>query len=368
MARRIRSVGILALVSLIALFALTPLAGAAPRAAETKTVTIKDFEFAPKELTINVGDTVKWENDGPSTHSATSTNGVFDSGAIAAGEDFSFTFTTAGTFNYACKFHDIMQGTITVGAAAPAPAAAPAAQPTVAVDAGDQPVVDGAITVASVTAGQDGWIVAHLDENGAPGKVLGQTAVKTGDNKDVKIKLSEDVPAGGKLWPMLHIDAGTIGTYEFPGPDAPVIVDGNIVMKQIAVTAPAAAAPAAAEKDAVDVDDQAIVNGSITVAEIYASQDGWIVAHLDEGGKPGKVIGHTAVKKGESNNVVIKLSEDVPAGGKLWPMLHIDAGAIGTYEFPGPDAPVIVDGNIVMKQIAVTAAAAAAPTRIGSTD
>src|SRR6266545_3101730 len=367
MARRIRSVGILALVSLIALFALTPLAGAAPRAAETKTVTIKDFEFAPKELTINVGDTVKWENDGPSTHSATSTNGVFDSGAIAAGEDFSFTFTTAGTFNYACKFHDIMQGTITVGAAAPAPAAAPAAQPTVAVDAGDQPVVDGAITVASVTAGQDGWIVAHLDENGAPGKVLGQTAVKTGDNKDVKIKLSEDVPVGGKLWPMLHIDAGTIGTYEFPGPDAPVIVDGNIVMKQIAVTAPAAAAPAAAEKDAVDVDDQAIVNGSITVAEIYASQDGWIVAHLDEGGKPGKVIGHTAVKKGESNNVPIKLEQDVPVGGKLWPMLHIDAGTIGTYEFPGPDAPVIVNGNIVMKQITVTAAAANQPAKLPRT-
>jgi LPXTG-motif cell wall-anchored protein len=139
-----------------------------------------------------------------------------------------------------------------------------------------------------------------------------------------------------------------------------VIVGGNIVMKQITVTA-AAAAPAAAEKDAVDADNQPIKNGSITVAEIYASQDGWIVAHLDEGGKPGKVIGHTAVKKGESKNVVIALSEDVPAGGKLWPMLHIDAGTIGTYEFPGADSPVIVGGNIIMKQISVTAAGAAAP-------
>src|SRR6266498_2662181 len=362
MARRIRSVGILALVSLIALFALTPLAGAAPRAAETKTVTIKDFEFAPKELTINVGDTVKWENDGPSTHSATSTNGVFDSGAIAAGEDFSFTFTTAGTFNYACKFHDIMQGTNTVGAAAPAPAAAPAAQPTVAVDAGDQPVVDGAITVASVTAGQDGWIAAHLDENGAPGKVLGQTAVKTGDNKDVKIKLSEDVPVGGKLWPMLHIDAGTIGTYEFPGADVPVKdAAGNIVMKQITVTA-AGGAPAAEAKDAVEVDNQAIKNNSITIEEVYASKDGWIVAHLDENGAPGKVLGHTAVKAGESKDVVITLSEGVPVGGKLWPMLHIDVGTFGTYEFPGADVPVKdAAGNIVMKQITVTAAPAGLP-------
>jgi LPXTG-motif cell wall-anchored protein len=189
--------------------------------------------------------------------------------------------------------------------------------------------------------------------------VIGHTAVKKGDNKDVAIALSESVAAGGKLWPMLHIDAGVIGTYEFPGPDAPVIVGGNIVMKQIAVTAPAAAAPAQAAADSVTVSDQAITNSSITVANVTASVDGWIVAHLDEGGKPGKVIGNTAVKKGDNKNVVIKLSEAVAVGGKLWPMLHIDAGTIGTYEFPGADAPVIVDGNFIMKQISVTAAAAA---------
>ena len=127
----------------------------------------------------------------------------------------------------------------------PVASAAPARQdPTGSVDVSDQAIVDGSINVATVSAGQDGWIVAHLDEGGKPGKVIGHTAVKTGDNKDVKIKLDEDVPVGGKLWPMLHIDAGVIGTYEFPGADAPVIVDGNIVMKQISVTAAAAAAPA----------------------------------------------------------------------------------------------------------------------------
>src|SRR5581483_9079503 len=229
MARSIRSVGLIVVVGLLALFALAPLAGAAPRTAETKTVTIKDFDFAPKDLTISVGDSVMWKNDGPSAHTATSVDGAFDSGNLDAGKDFSFTFTKAGTFKYACRYHDIMQGTITVGEAAPAAAPA-AAQPTGSVTASDQPVVDGAITVANVTAGQDGWIVAHLDENGAPGKVLGYTAVKAGDNANVKIKLSEDVPVGGKLWPMLHIDAGTIGTYEFPGPDGPVKdAAGNIV-------------------------------------------------------------------------------------------------------------------------------------------
>jgi len=247
----------------------------------------------------------------------------------------------------------------------PVVGAAPAAQDaTGSVDAADQAIVDGSITVANVTAGQDGWIVAHLDEGGKPGKVIGHTAVPKGENKDVKIKLEEDVAAGGHLWPMLHIDAGVIGTYEFPGADAPVVVGGNVVMKQIAVTA-AAAAPAAAPAaaDAVDVSDQAVKNGSITVTNVSASVDGWIVAHLDEGGKPGKVIGHTAVKAGANKNVAIKLDEAVPAGGKLWPMLHIDAGVIGTYEFPGADAPVVVNGNVVMKQISVTSA----PTSLANT-
>jgi LPXTG-motif cell wall-anchored protein len=128
---------------------------------------------------------------------------------------------------------------------APLASAAPARQdPTGTVDASDQAIVGGEITVAKITAGQDGWIVAHLDEGGKPGKVIGETLIKAGDSSNVKIKLSEDVPVGGKLWPMLHIDAGTIGTYEFPGPDAPVVANGAPVMKQITVTAAATSAPA----------------------------------------------------------------------------------------------------------------------------
>ncbi|MDQ2996215.1 MAG: LPXTG cell wall anchor domain-containing protein, partial [Chloroflexota bacterium] len=167
------------------------------------------------------------------------------------GATFSQTFAKAGTFAYFCKYHGSkggvsMAGSVAVGEpAAAAPAVADA--PSGTVDAADQALANGGITVANVTAGQDGWIVAHLDEGGKPGKVIGHTAVKKGDNKNVAIALSEDVPAGGKLWSMLHIDAGTIGTYEFPGADAPVVVGGNVVMKQIAVTAAGAAAPAPAK-------------------------------------------------------------------------------------------------------------------------
>jgi LPXTG-motif cell wall-anchored protein len=133
----------------------------------------------------------------------------------------------------------------------------------------------------------------------------------------------------------------------------------------------AGAAPRSQAADAITASDQPLVDGGVTVQEVSASKDGWVTVHLDEGGKPGKVLGHSAVKAGKNSNVVVKLEESVVVGTKVWPMLHIDAAAIGTYEFPGPDAPVIVDGNIIMKQLTITQAAAApaqpAPTNLPTT-
>jgi LPXTG-motif cell wall-anchored protein len=254
MDRRSRTFGIIGIVVLVALFALLPIASAAPLAA-TQTVEARDFEFAPKMITVNVGDTVVWKNVGQAEHTVTADDGSFDSDDLEAGQEFSFTFNTAGTFPYYCKYHGAkggsgMAGTVVVqeaAAAQPQPTAAPAEQapaPTGSLEASDQPVTDGTVTVASVTSSVPGWMVIHLDEGGKPGTVIGHTAVPQGDSRDVKVKLEQNVTAGTKLWPMLHIDAGTMGTYEFPGPDAPVIVGGNIVMKQITVTE-AAAAPAA---------------------------------------------------------------------------------------------------------------------------
>jgi hypothetical protein len=139
------------------------------------------------------------------------------------------------------------------------------------------------------------------------------------------------------------------------------------LMALFALAPSAGAAPRAQAADSVNAADQAISNGSIVIAEVNATQDGWIAVHIDQGGKPGAVIGHAAAAKGKTSNLAIKLEQDVPAGGKLWPMLHIDAGKIGTYEFPGPDAPVVVDGNIVMKQISITAAAASPPAAMPGT-
>src|SRR5258708_3292679 len=133
MLRRLRSVGGVVVIALLALFTFAPLAGAAPRAAETKNVTIKDFAFDPKTISVNVGDTITWTNEGPSPHTVTADDGSFDAGNLDKGATFSHTFDKAGTFAYYCKYHGAKGGTGMSGsvaaaaaaAAAPAPAAAP---------------------------------------------------------------------------------------------------------------------------------------------------------------------------------------------------------------------------------------------------
>ena len=75
-----------------------------------------DMKFNPDDLTINVDDTVTWTNNDGMGHTATSTDGPasFDSGNIAAGATWSFTFIEAGTYDYKCNYHSSMTATITV--------------------------------------------------------------------------------------------------------------------------------------------------------------------------------------------------------------------------------------------------------------
>jgi plastocyanin len=89
----------------------------------TQAVTIADFAFSPASLTINVGDTVTWTNQDSATHTATATGGAFDTGDIVQGASASFTFDTAGTFDYICSIHPQMTGVIIVQEAGGQPTA-----------------------------------------------------------------------------------------------------------------------------------------------------------------------------------------------------------------------------------------------------
>lgn len=82
------------------------------QAAASTTVTIRDFSFAPRTVTVNVGDTVTWRNTGDEPHTATGS--TFDTGTLRSGQSGSATFRSAGSFAYKCQPHPFMTGTVRV--------------------------------------------------------------------------------------------------------------------------------------------------------------------------------------------------------------------------------------------------------------
>lgn len=87
----------------------------------TNEVGMQSQSFSPSEIEIEVGTTVTWTNGSSATHTVTSGtdgthDGKFDSGDIAPGEEFSYTFEETGTFPYYCIPHVSfgMTGTVTV--------------------------------------------------------------------------------------------------------------------------------------------------------------------------------------------------------------------------------------------------------------
>jgi plastocyanin len=77
-------------------------------------VTIDNFTFGPKELTVAVGTTVKWVNHDDIPHTVVEKNTAFRSKALDTDDSYSFTFASAGSFDYFCGLHPHMVGKIIV--------------------------------------------------------------------------------------------------------------------------------------------------------------------------------------------------------------------------------------------------------------
>jgi plastocyanin len=80
----------------------------------TNVITIDNFTFTPKELTVAVGTTVKWVNHDDIPHTVVEKKTTFRSKALDTDDSYSFTFASAGTFDYFCGLHPHMVGQVIV--------------------------------------------------------------------------------------------------------------------------------------------------------------------------------------------------------------------------------------------------------------
>lgn len=92
-------------------------AAAEKKKQETTEVDVVDIDYEPKDVTIAVGDIVKWTNTGQLQHTVTADSQdtySFSSGNMSNGDTFVKSFVRPGTVEYYCKIHPQQQGTITI--------------------------------------------------------------------------------------------------------------------------------------------------------------------------------------------------------------------------------------------------------------
>ena len=103
-----------------------------------QSVTIDAFAFAPAETSLTIGSTLVWTNAQSGVrHTASSVDGLWDSGVLSTADSFGFTFNQVGDFAYQCNIHPSMRGVVHVLAdpgstptATPAPTAIPTTTPS----------------------------------------------------------------------------------------------------------------------------------------------------------------------------------------------------------------------------------------------
>ena len=92
-------------------------------------ISIESSGFSPQTFTVeylatggsggykggcNPCPQVIWVNNDDKPHTITSDTGDFDSGPIGPGEQWTWTFIQAGTYDYHCTYHEEMTGTVEV--------------------------------------------------------------------------------------------------------------------------------------------------------------------------------------------------------------------------------------------------------------
>jgi plastocyanin len=240
------------------------------------TIRAESFEFNPPVVTIPENTSITWENGDTVPHLLTSAEELWEPLPLEPGLSYTRFFEEPGTYiyfsaDYGSPDGSGMTGTIIVEPAgglltSPTPGvvtatpqpgvpatATPAPQPgsTPRIVVQDQESDGQSVLVQEVVATAPGYIVIH--ESGADGLIdlfnsIGYASVPAGVTARLTVPLDKPISSGMKLFVVLHQDAGAVGVYEYPGPDEPVMVNGQVVsasfiVRGIPPTLPASGSP-----------------------------------------------------------------------------------------------------------------------------
>ncbi len=77
-------------------------------------VKIDNFSFIPETLTVKAGTKVTWVNKDDVPHKVVSTTKKFSSQVMDTDDQYNYTFTDPGTYEYYCSVHPRMKAKVIV--------------------------------------------------------------------------------------------------------------------------------------------------------------------------------------------------------------------------------------------------------------
>jgi plastocyanin len=83
---------------------------------KVKTVKMLGLKYVPATVHISAGTTIRWVNEDTAKHTVSSdpSSGPLQSGEFGKGGSYEHTFEKPGSFDYYCKVHPFMTGTVIV--------------------------------------------------------------------------------------------------------------------------------------------------------------------------------------------------------------------------------------------------------------
>lgn len=193
----------------------------------------------------------------------------------------------------------------------------------------DQPTVNETVVIDRVISNGPGWAAILADNGGQPGLIIGFAPLTDGLNEQVVVAVQESAVTN-PLYVQIHQDTEPVGEFDFPRSDPALSYQGRLVV------------PTPFRLNMGNyllTQDQPLLENGVVVLAAVVEETGWLVIYTDVDGELGEIVGATPLTAGVNRHVrvVIDAAQTTPI---LHAALHLDAGEMGTFEYPdGPDVP-----------------------------
>lgn len=220
----------------------------------------------------------------------------------------------------------------------------------------DQRVEGTSLAVDSVTLPSDGWVVARVDDGGAPGRIIGiSELLRPGVVARVPIPFFVPITEDTTVHASIHVDLDRDGTFTYEAPDS--------LIDEIATFANGEAATAVARVELLPplqpaeatLLEQRTDGTSVQAAAAVLPAPGFVALMSNIQGGPGDVLAIT--ERLEAGTVAdIEFIPDPPlrVSGLVFLVVWVDRDEDGLFDPAGDDVAVRVDGSLAEASAVMT--------------